>query len=373
MPNLRAINLSDNAMGLKGISACGPLFTASRATLSSLSMCNDGLSHQSMGEVADLLCAEPAIQLEKLHFFNNMSGDVGCEHFKRILMTQTVPNKMTDLRFSGTRVSSAGSAHIAEALSSLNSLFGASLRFLDLNDNTFSSAGATLASAFSAGFGKDLIELNLGECSMGDDTAKAICGALIKGGAGTLTKLELSGNELTIQSMKKVGKLASKNKALKTFGLSDNELSSGGIVALVDSGLKACSALQEIKINSSEVGDRGGNALALAAGAWSELKRVELDGNMFTTEISEKLVEAFGEMLPEMEDNDEDGADGDSDDEEIDDDDDDEEEEVAEEEENGKERDKEKDKDKEEADEGKAIVAAVDVDSLTAAMGGTKV
>jgi len=63
MPSLTHLDLSDNAMGLKGISACSPLFSASRKTLSSLSMCNDGLSHQSMCEVADLLTEAPAIQV----------------------------------------------------------------------------------------------------------------------------------------------------------------------------------------------------------------------------------------------------------------------------------------------------------------------
>jgi hypothetical protein len=50
-----------------------------------------------------------AIQLSKLHFFNNMSGDIGCEHFARIINSQNVQGKMKDLRFSGTRAGTVSS------------------------------------------------------------------------------------------------------------------------------------------------------------------------------------------------------------------------------------------------------------------------
>jgi Ran GTPase-activating protein (RanGAP) involved in mRNA processing and transport len=346
MPSLTSLDLSDNAMGLKGISACAPLFTASKNTLTSLSMCNDGLSHQSMKEVADIL-VEHDIQLKKLHFFNNMSGDQGCAEFARIIKNQKVEGKMADLRFSGTRASSEGSVHIANCLKDSVALFGASLVNLDLNDNTFSAGGGlTLVEAFEAGLGKNLTELNLGECSLGDDSLKGICRALIKNGSGALTKLELGGNELTIQSMKLLAKLVAKNPNLVTLGLSENELASGGVVHFLP-GLKTCKKLESVRFNCCELGDRAGTALALHSAAWPELKLMEVDGNMFTTDISVKLASSFGESLNEMEDNDEEGKDDDDDDEELDD-----EEEEDEDEEGG-------------GDEG--------VDDLAAAFGGAKV
>ena len=51
LTGLTGLDLSDNAMGLKGIESCMPLFTSFLPTLKELRMCNDGLSHQSMGEV----------------------------------------------------------------------------------------------------------------------------------------------------------------------------------------------------------------------------------------------------------------------------------------------------------------------------------
>jgi Ran GTPase-activating protein (RanGAP) involved in mRNA processing and transport len=289
MPGLTAVDLSDNAMGLKGISACRPLFDCSRATLSSLSMCNDGLSHQSMGEVADLLCEEPPIQLERLHFFNNMSGDAGCEHFGRILGKQRTGGLLKDLRFSGTRASGKGSVHIAEALAGGAALFGASLGKLDLNDNTFSESGAKLAAAFGGGFGRNLARLNLGECSMGDETTRALLRGLLRHGTGGLTHLELGGNELTGQSMKALGRLCRRNGGLEDLGLSENdEIASGGVLLLLGEGLGELGGLRALRLSCAGLGDRAGAAVAKMGEAWGDAK-VEIDGNMFTPDVAEAL------------------------------------------------------------------------------------
>jgi len=262
-------------------------------------------------------------QLSRIHFFNNMSGDVGCEHFKRILDSQTTKGKLTDMRFSGTRASSNGSVHIVDGLTAGLPLFAESLLHLDLNDNTFSTAGPALAAAFTNGLGKNLVTLNLGECSMGDDTVKTICRALAKTSAHQLTKLELGGNELTAQSMRALSSLLSKSPLLTALGLSENELSSSSIIELTP-GLKTLTKLTKLGLDCTELGDRGGTALALLQPALSSLATLECDGNMFTVGVHMKLGAAFGDTLIELEDNDFDGKDDDDEenDEEIDDSDD---------------------------------------------------
>ena len=94
--NLLTIDVSDNAMGEKGINACRAVLSR-QTTLQSLSMCNDGLSASAMEAMRDLILADTAepvpgalssaaaalqvqtTQLRKLHFFNNMSGDGGAK------------------------------------------------------------------------------------------------------------------------------------------------------------------------------------------------------------------------------------------------------------------------------------------------------
>ena len=80
--SLTHIDVSDNAMGEKGINACRPALEGQRESLRSLRMCNDGLSASAMEAMRDLLIGtdndrrdvEPAA-LCSLHFHNNMSGD----------------------------------------------------------------------------------------------------------------------------------------------------------------------------------------------------------------------------------------------------------------------------------------------------------
>jgi Ran GTPase-activating protein 1 len=87
---LTSIDVSDNAMGEKGINACKAVL-AGQPALQSLRMCNDGLSASAMEAMRDLLLEGAAgaegeesssgtgTQLRKLHFFNNMSGDGGAK------------------------------------------------------------------------------------------------------------------------------------------------------------------------------------------------------------------------------------------------------------------------------------------------------
>ena len=79
--NLVGVDLSDNAIGEQGIGACTTVL--SKKTLERLALCNNGLSMETMGQVADILVADEdgtgciASGLTKIHFFNNMSGEGG--------------------------------------------------------------------------------------------------------------------------------------------------------------------------------------------------------------------------------------------------------------------------------------------------------
>ena len=73
------LDLSENALGPRGIESCKPLL-ASKETLARLSFCNDGLSAEACESIRDLLLfrgLDQPTNLTHLRFHNNMSGSGG--------------------------------------------------------------------------------------------------------------------------------------------------------------------------------------------------------------------------------------------------------------------------------------------------------
>ena len=69
------LNVSDNALGSKGVTACKSLFSCK--SLKRLYACNNGLSADACDLVSKLLLEGGCPELTALHFYNNMSGDGG--------------------------------------------------------------------------------------------------------------------------------------------------------------------------------------------------------------------------------------------------------------------------------------------------------
>jgi Ran GTPase-activating protein 1 len=69
------LNVSDNALGSKGVTACQSLFVCK--SLKRLYACNNGLSADACVLVSELLLKDGCPELTTLHFYNNMSGDGG--------------------------------------------------------------------------------------------------------------------------------------------------------------------------------------------------------------------------------------------------------------------------------------------------------
>ena len=126
------INLSDNALGTKGVRACSELLS-SLESLERLYLCNDGLSADACGEVADLLLFRSPTHLTTLHFFNNMQDDGGGIHIARVV--ELSPH-LQDFRLSSTRCKNDGGVALGKALAKCSKL-----RRLDLGDNSFGAVG----------------------------------------------------------------------------------------------------------------------------------------------------------------------------------------------------------------------------------------
>lgn len=319
------VDLSDNAMGSKGVIACkmvlgGP---AVMNSMESLKLCNNGLSEYTMREVAELLTAESGVDgsciaqnLRCLHFYNNMSGNEGCESFALIMAKCS--DKLEDIRMSGTRARAEGSANIASSLSSLaehKKLIN--LTRLDLADNSFGESYQDLASAIRAC--PRLTYLNLSDCVMADEGVEDVCNALLDANA-PLEYLNLGGNDITKDGAKVVAKLIhALNSTLVTFVADENcELTSKGIEIIA----KAFNSqtVKEIKFNGTECGTMGADAIIAMKENVPNLEILEIDDNRILEETVERLTEVFGEILAEMEGNDdEEDADGDLSDDEDDD------------------------------------------------------
>jgi len=323
---LEEVDLSDNAMGSKGVKACetvlgGPAVIKS---LRRLKLCNNGLSEYTMDEVAKLLirfhhdssCI--AHNLEQIHFFNNMSDDAGCLHFEKIMKLTTNPK---DIRFSGTRAKAKGSSHITSVLGELAREGKLSkLTRLDLADNSFGECYQELADALRICINLEYLDLH--DCCIGDDGIVELCNALLDA-KSPLSFLSISGNDIGAESMegaKRVAALiASINDSIVSFSASENEMKSPGIRIIVRAFKSK--TVKEIYMNQNECGSVGANELIKMAPRVPNLEVVELNGNGFSPTIVTKLNNTFGEKLCEMDDNiDDEDYDDDLDPEELSDD-----------------------------------------------------
>jgi hypothetical protein len=302
LKDVEMVDLSDNAMGLKGISKSRVVIDTFRSTIRELYMCNDGLSHQSMKEVREIVTSPVCLQFTTLHFFNNMSGDEGCREWAEIIKGQGTQGMMEDLRFSGTRAGKEGSVHIARALEGKVGVFN-NLRKLDLADNTFSEGegGDAITSFFTGGDFSKLEYLNLRDCAMGDEVGAKVLEGLTAN-TGALKVLDLSGNDLTGSDGGASGArdLVKANAAtLIEVYVDEQELGSGGLKQVLE-GVRECKGLEVFSCVSAEAAGKGGRKLLEVMGGMT--CKVRADGNGFSGDIVGEMEEKLGERLGEMED-----------------------------------------------------------------------
>ena len=325
------VDLSDNALGSKGVTACETVLCGSpvAGTLERLSLQNNGLSEDTMDEVALLLTRESesesesadnseddkalhkeygnaciAQNLTKIHFFNNMSGNAGCASFKKIMSRCT--GNLTDIRFSGTRARAEGSAHIVSALSDLADAGKlVNITRLDLADNSFGECCEELTSALKQC--PKLEYLDLHDCCLGDEGIAMVCTALLEA-KSPLNFLSISGNDIGADDWNEPTRviaalIRSVSGSLITFHASENEMKSPGIRRIVKA-MKS-DTIKEICLNVNECGTVGADALVdmYAAGNVPNLEKIELNGNFFLEGVVDRLTSTFGDKLEEMDDN----------------------------------------------------------------------
>uniref|UniRef100_M4BIC4 Uncharacterized protein n=1 Tax=Hyaloperonospora arabidopsidis (strain Emoy2) TaxID=559515 RepID=M4BIC4_HYAAE len=306
---LTRIDLSDNALGEKGVRACFGLLQH-QEELQHIYLCNNGLSAAAARVIADDVLLfrglDTPTKLESFHFYNNMSGDRGAMALAKILPLSPL---LKDLRFSATRAQREGSLVFATALASLTKL-----EKLDLSDNTFKAPGAKAIAAAVKNM-PYLQEVNFRDAALEDAGVVAIADALREGGAAkSLTAFDVSGNDLSAESMPVLGELLRLSSALRVLQVEENEIGSKGAKTIAKALMMGSPLLEKVVANVNEIGASGALALVKSVVGKKVFAKLNIDGNQISVQglaSIESLLKSLNKdaILGSLEDNDEDEGD----------------------------------------------------------------
>ncbi|KAL0866785.1 hypothetical protein Bca101_045903 [Brassica carinata] len=303
---LRYLDLSDNALGEKGIRAFASLIS-SQHHLEELYLMNDGISEDAARAVRELLPSTGEIRV--LHFHNNMTGDEGAVAIAEIV--KQCP-RLEDFRCSSTRIGSDGGVALAEALACCSRL-----KKLDLRDNMFGVEGG-VALARTLSVLSELTEIYMSYLNLEDEGAEALSEALIKS-APCLQVLELAGNDITVKSTGKLAECIASKQSLSKLNLSENELKDEGTILIAKALDEGHDQLSEVDMSTNMMRRAGARAMAQTVLEKQSFKLLNINGNFISEEGVDEVNEMFKdfpEKLGLLDDNDPDGEDFDDEDEE---------------------------------------------------------
>ncbi|MEW5304729.1 MAG: hypothetical protein WDW36_007321 [Sanguina aurantia] len=303
-PLLKSLNLSDNALGEKGIRACAEVLT-SLAALESLTVQNVGCSINACAALSQILLRCAA--LKQLHLFNNMSDNAGAELIAQILSRSPV---MEDFRMASSRVGPQGGIALAAGLSA-----GFHLARLDLSDNPMTAAVAPALAQLIA-LQPGLTALNLNDASLGDRGVAAVAAA-VAAGVPLLRELGLALNEVSPKGALAVAAAVASKRHLTKLNMRENELADLGCVLLAAAASR-CTALTTLDFCGNQAHKVGAVALAKAAAGLPGIQLLALDENCISESGLEEVrgilsAAGKGAVLGPLEENEEEDADEDDD------------------------------------------------------------
>lgn len=294
---LSSLNLSDNALGEKGVRAFGALLK-SQSSLEELYLMNDGISKEAAQAVSELIPSTDNLRI--LQFHNNMTGDEGAVAIAEVVKRSPL---LENFRCSSTRVGSEGGIALSEALENCTHM-----EKLDLRDNMFGTeVGVSLSKTFSSL--KHLTELYLSYLNLEDEGAIAIANVL-KESASPIAVLEMAGNDITVEAAPAIAACVAAKQDLNKLNLSENELKDEGCVQIAKSMEEDHLKLQYIDMSNNYIRRAGARALANVAVKKEAFKLLNMDGNIISEEGIEEVKEIFKkspELLGALDENDPDG------------------------------------------------------------------
>ncbi|KAL5974355.1 RAN GTPase-activating protein 2 [Asimina triloba] len=299
---LKSIDLSNNALGEKGVRAFGPLLK-SQTSLEKLYLINDGISQEAAQAICKLM--PPTENLQVLHFHNNMTGDEGAIAISELVRQSPA---LEDFRCSSTRVGSDGGVALADALSSCPKL-----KKLDLRDNMFGvEVGIALSKAFSCFTG--LTEAYLSYLNLEDEGTIAVVNAL-KESAPSLEVLEMAGNDITIGAAGPLAECITVKQFLTKLNLSENELKDQGSIIIGKALEEGHPHLKEVDLSTNGIRRAGARVLAQAVVGKPDFVLLNINENFISDEGIDEVKEILKankksvDVLGPLDDNDPEGED----------------------------------------------------------------
>ncbi|XP_042988375.1 RAN GTPase-activating protein 1 isoform X1 [Carya illinoinensis] len=296
---LRYLDLSNNAMGEKGVRAFGSLLR-SQKNLEELYLMNDGISEEAARAVCELIPSTEKLRI--LQFHNNMTGDEGAFAISEIVKHSPA---LEDFRCSSTRVGSEGGVSLSEALGSCPHL-----KKLDLRDNMFGvEAGIALSKSVSVF--TDLTEVYLSYLNLEDEGAVALVNAL-KDSAPSLEVLEMAGNDITAKAASSLAACIAAKQYLTKLNLSENELKDEGASVLSKALEMGLHHLNEVDLSTNSIRRVGARLLAQAVVHKPGFKLLNIDSNFISDEGIDEVKLIFKNspsLLGPLDENDPEGED----------------------------------------------------------------
>ncbi|KAG6668334.1 hypothetical protein I3843_01G154100 [Carya illinoinensis] len=293
---LKSLNLSDNALGEKGVRAFGALLK-SQTCLEELYLMNDGISEEAARAVCELIPSTEKLRV--LQFHNNMTGDEGALAISEVVKRSPL---LEDFRCSSTRIGSDGGVALSEALETCTHL-----KKLDLRDNMFGvEGGLALSKALSKH--ADLSEVYLSYLNLEDEGSIAIANVL-KETAPSLEVLEMAGNDITAEAAPAIAACIAIKQLLTKLNLAENELKDEGAIQ-ISKALEAHAPLKEVDLSTNLIRRSGARVLAQTVFQKPEFKLLNINGNFISDEGIDEikdLCKKYPSMLGPLDDNDPEG------------------------------------------------------------------
>jgi Ran GTPase-activating protein 1 len=310
---LRYLNISDNALGEKGVRAFSELLK-SQENLEEFYVMNDGISEDAAKALSELIPSTE--KLKVLHFHNNMTGDEGAMYVAE--MVKRSPN-LESFRCSATRIGSDGGVALSEALGTCTHL-----KKLDLRDNLF---GVDAGIALSKTLPKlpELVELYLSDLNLENNGTVAIANAL-KQSAPQLEVLELAGNEINAKAAPALAECLTAMQSLKKLILAENELKDDGAVIIAKSLEVGHTDLKELDVSTNMFQRAGARCFARAVANKPGFMQLNINGNFISDEGIDEVKDILKagknslDVLGSLDENDPEGEPDDGDEEEDDED-----------------------------------------------------
>jgi len=277
---LQELDLSDNAVGPKGVAACHELLAGNPA-LQRLYFMNCGISAEAARSIGGEVLFRVPTELTVLHLENNMSGGGGAIAIADIVAASP---RLEDFKFASSRGTAEGGVALAGALRA-----APGLRRLCLHDNLF---GAPTLQALAAALPSLplLTHLDVGDVLARDAGVGALAAALARAPPAALRSLDVSENEVGPRGARALAVALRRLPALESLAAQGNDLDAAAAAALGAALLarrepseRASDPLRALNLSDCGFGGRAAEALALAAiAALPNLQCLQLEGNGVT-------------------------------------------------------------------------------------------